>query len=160
MKLMYLAERESLRVYGEPITGDKLVSMQHGPVLSMTLDHMNGALPSQEGGWKTWIEDRAGHDLALKDQSMIRSPEQDLLQLSDSDIEVLADVWKQFGHMSRFDLVKYTHSAACPEWEDPQGSMIPISLEKIFTVLGYSEQGVDSAVTHLQEKSLLSQVLR
>lgn len=160
MKLMYLAERESLRVYGEPITGDKLVSMPHGPVLSMTYDHMNGALLSQEGGWRTWIDDRAGYDLALKDPSMIRSPEQDLLQLSDSDLEVLADVWSKFGHMSRFELVRYTHSEACPEWEDPQGSMNPISLEKLFGVLGYSETGVASAVEHLQDQALLSQALR
>ena len=31
MKLMYLAERESLARYGEPITGDVLVSMKQGP---------------------------------------------------------------------------------------------------------------------------------
>ena len=42
MKLLYLAERESLRLFGEPISGDKLVSMPHGPVLSKTLDMMNG----------------------------------------------------------------------------------------------------------------------
>ena len=43
MKLMYLAERLSLQRYGEPLTGDRLVSMGHGPVLSRTYDHINGA---------------------------------------------------------------------------------------------------------------------
>lgn len=38
MKLMYLAERESFKKYGESITGDAFVSMQHGPVLSGTYD--------------------------------------------------------------------------------------------------------------------------
>ena len=42
---MYLAERESLARYGEPITGDVLVSMKHGPVLSKTLDHITHAKP-------------------------------------------------------------------------------------------------------------------
>src|SRR5688500_6404126 len=77
VKLMYLAERLSLFRYGEPITGDKLVSMPNGPVLSRTYDHINGALPSVEGGWETWITDRAGHVLGLRDVSMVRSPEQD-----------------------------------------------------------------------------------
>ncbi|HTH08426.1 MAG TPA: Panacea domain-containing protein, partial [Acidovorax sp.] len=36
MKLMYLAERRSLKKYGDTITGDAFVSMPHGPVLSMT----------------------------------------------------------------------------------------------------------------------------
>ncbi|GAB1388230.1 Panacea domain-containing protein [Rubrivivax sp.] len=138
VKLLYLAERLSLKRYGEPLTGDHLVAMPNGPVLSMTYDHMNGALPSREGGWESWIADRAGHELALRDPSMLRTPEQDLLRLSDSDLEVLTEVWEQFGHWDRWRLVDYTHSAACPEWEDPDGSSRPISYELLFSKLGYS----------------------
>ncbi len=54
---------------------------------------MNGALPSREGGWESWIADRAGHEVALRDASKLRTPEQDLLRLSDSDLEVLSEVW-------------------------------------------------------------------
>ena len=36
MALLYLAERLSLQRYGEPLTGDRLVSMPHGPVLAET----------------------------------------------------------------------------------------------------------------------------
>lgn len=138
VKLLYLAERLSLKRYGEPLTGDHLVAMPNGPVLSMTYDHMNGALPSREGGWESWIADRAGHELALRDPSRLRTPEQDLLRLSDSDLEVLTEVWEQFGHWDRWRLVDYTHSAACPEWEDPDGSSRPISYELLFSKLGYS----------------------
>lgn len=156
MKLMYLAERESLRKYGEPITGDKLVSMPHGPVLSMTYEHMNGALRSVQRGWSSWIDDRAGHDLALRDPSMIRSPEEDLLELSDDDLEVLDGVWAKFGHMGKFDLVEYTHSEACPEWVDPQGSSAAIPLERLFSALGFSSEGINSAVSHLKEQAQLN----
>src|SRR6266487_2727273 len=45
MKLMYLAERASYKKFGEPLIGDKLVSMDNGPVLSITLNHMNRFLP-------------------------------------------------------------------------------------------------------------------
>lgn len=156
MKLMYLAERESLRLFGEPITGDKLVSMPHGPVLSMTYEHMNGNLPGIEGGWATWVDDRAGHDLALRDQSMIRTPEDDLLELSDDDLTVLGDIWSRFGHMSKFALVDYTHGEGCPEWDDPHGSSAPIPLERLFSALGFSNDGIDSAVRHLSEQAQLN----
>lgn len=160
MKLLYLAERESLRVFGEPISGDKLVSMQHGPVLSKTLDMMNGWGGDAQDGWNAWIEDRSGYDLALRDPSMIRSPEQDLLELSDGDLDVLDSIWSKFGHMGKYELVEYTHSSACPEWEDPCGSSYPISSEKLLQAIGYKDEALRSALEHLEEQALLNATLR
>jgi hypothetical protein len=156
---MYLAERLSLQRYGEPITGDKLVSMPHGPVLSMTYDHINGALPSAPGGWDTWIADRAGHVLALRDGSTIRSPEQDLQRLSDSDLEVLGEIWAQFGHWDRWALVEYTHSDACPEWQDPEGSSQPIPYEVLFAKLGYSQEQAAALVERITQQRQLNVAL-
>lgn len=151
MKLLYLAERRSFALHGEPLTGDALVSMPQGPVLSMTYDHCNGALATREGGWDTWISDRQGHDLELRDPSMIRTPEQDLLALSDGDLEVLAAVWGEFGHIDRWALVRYTHDE-CPEWEDPNGSSRPIDPERLLAVLGYGSEQIAALVGRLQEQ--------
>jgi len=159
VKLMYLAERESIRVFGEPISGDRLVSMPHGPVLSRTLDMMNGWGGEAQGGWNDWVEDRAGHDLALRDPSMIRSPEQDLLELSDGDLEILESVWSEFGHMGKFELVEYTHSGACPEWEDPHGSSRPIPPGRLLKALGYDGEALQSIMQHLNERARLNAVL-
>ena len=41
MKLLYLAERESVRYSGFSMSDDKFLSMPHGPVLSMTLELMS-----------------------------------------------------------------------------------------------------------------------
>ena len=159
VKLLYLAERLSFQRYGEPLTGDSLVSMPNGPVLSTTYDHINGALRSIEGGWDSWISDRAGHIVGLRDPSMIRSPEQDLLQLSGSDLEVLQEVWKEFGHWDRWTLVNYTHSAACPEWKDPNGSSRPIPYKTLFISLGYSEEQSAALVARLAYQRTLSAVM-
>jgi uncharacterized phage-associated protein len=155
IKLLYLAERLSFQRYGEALTGDRLVSMAHGPVLSQTYNHINGAVPSAEGGWDTWISDRAGHVVALRDPSMIRTPEQDLLTLSDSDLEVLGDTWAQFGHWKKFDLVDYTHNN-CPEWEDPDGSSKPIAYPKLFEALGYAPEQITALVSRLSEQERIS----
>lgn len=53
---------------------------------------------------------------------MIRSPELDLLALSDTDIECLTDTWNKFG--SECLLRDYTHTDACPEWEDPMDQIV------------------------------------
>ena len=65
MKLLYLAERRSFELYSEPIIGDRLVSMPHGPVLSFTFNHMNGQLESKPDGWAAWIGGRNDYMLGL-----------------------------------------------------------------------------------------------
>jgi len=157
VKLMYLAERLSLERYGEPLTGDRLVSMPHGPVLSMTYDHINGALPSVEGGWDTWVADRADNIVALRDPDKLRSPDHDLLRLSESDIEVLKETWQHFGHWDRWQLVNYTHSDACPEWEDPDGSSRPIAYNTLFIKLGYSVEQAAALTERLSDQQRLNQ---
>jgi uncharacterized phage-associated protein len=157
LKLLYLAERKSLKEYGEPITGDKLGSMDNGPVLLTTLNHINGQIKSCEGGWDSWISDRAGHNVALRDPSMIRSPEQDLTALSDSDLEVLGSIWGEFGHLGKWVLVEYTHEAL-GEWQNPHGSIIPISYERLFEVLGYGHDQAEAVISRLSEQASINEV--
>ncbi|MGN7039399.1 Panacea domain-containing protein, partial [Neisseria sp. P0003.S003] len=82
---------------------DAWVSMPHGPVLSMTLDFFNGGHESVPHGWATWVSDRENRMLALRDPSMIRKPEEDLLALSETDLEVLESVWENYGQYSAWD---------------------------------------------------------
>lgn len=151
MKLLYLAERRSYEKYGQPIVGDRLVSMPHGPVLSQTLNHLNGLMPSINGGWDSWISDRAEHLVVLAPQVMEKS-KSDLLELSDADAEILAETWDQFGHMSEWQLRDYTH-AHCPEWKDPDGSMIPMKFEELFHALNFTTDQTREYVSLLKEQN-------
>ena len=51
MKLLYLAERTAYLEHGYGISDDTLVSMPYGPVLSSTLNLMNGE-PGRERVWQ------------------------------------------------------------------------------------------------------------
>jgi uncharacterized phage-associated protein len=152
MKLLYLAERGSFERYGTPMIGDRLVSMPHGPVLSITYNHMSGELDSTAGGWDAWIADRAEHNLDLRDREALNSPEDDLLELSDADLAVLSDVWQRFGRMSAWELRQWTHKH-CPEWKDPDGSMIPMRPEDLFAALNFTPEQTREALARLHAES-------
>ena len=50
LKLLYLADRESLRETGRPISGDRHYTLPHGPVLSKIYNLMNTAEDFPEQG--------------------------------------------------------------------------------------------------------------
>ena len=133
MKLMYLAERESLAQYGETITGDNFYSMEHGPVLSITLDHMNNFIDSEPGGWESWISDRENHLLALRHNGDII---QKLAQLSDADLGILNQIYDEYGKYTGIQLRNITHEK-CTEWEDPNYSSTPIPYSRVLKCLGF-----------------------
>lgn len=150
MKLLYLSDREAMDRYGAPLSGDHMVSMPHGPVLSMTLNLMDGDVESSKGGWESWITAKANHELSVV--SDVQPGQLD--ELSPADIEVLEAVWAKFGYMGKYQIRDYTHDH-CAEWEDPHGSSNPIAYEKVFVALGRSkDQAAELAATIETGKTL------
>ncbi|MDE0511993.1 MAG: Panacea domain-containing protein [Gammaproteobacteria bacterium] len=153
MKLMYLAERESLARYGEPIIGDVLVSMKHGPVLSRTLDHINGFIDSEEGGWESWVSAKAGLQLGLQPA---HDPAQ-LTQLSDADMEILDFIWDKFGQYSKYKLRDVTHKI-CQEWEDPGDTSQLIPYSRVLNCVGYKPEVVRELEQRIQDEEELGKM--
>ena len=125
VKLIYLADRESLDKYDYPLLFDQFVSMPHGPVNSITYNYISGCYESKE--WNDFIVDKADHVVALNKKISAK----DLDELSDAEINVLEEVWKKFGAMDKYKIRDYTHDS-CFEWEDPNGSSEPIPYERVF----------------------------
>lgn len=158
IKLMYLAERESMARHGFTMAGDHFVAMPHGPVLSLTLNHVNDAITSAPDGWDSWISDKANHTVGL-----VREVTRDVLdELSDADLAVLEATWKKFGWMTKYQIRDFTHDPKnCPEWEDPEGSSIPITYEAVFKALGFAPEVARDMAAELKaqdrvQKALLS----
>ena len=156
MKLMYLAERESMGRHGYTMTGDRFVSMPHGPVLSLTLNHMDDALESAPDGWDSWVSDKANFVVGL-----VREVSRDALdELSDADLDVLTSVWKKFGWMTKYQIRDYTHDPRnCPEWRDPEGSSYPIAYETVFEALGHEKAIAEAMAKELKAQNQLARVL-
>lgn len=155
MKLLYLADRHALAELGFSISGDRMVSMPHGPVLSETLELANGQSDSLEGGWDSWILDRAGREIALRpDRAVTREA---LDQLSDAEIAVLRKVQDEFGQRSAIALRDYTHRQ-CAEWQDPKGSSQPIAYETVLKAVGKSPAEAAAIAARLEEDRALDAV--
>jgi uncharacterized phage-associated protein len=140
IKLVYLADRESIARFGFPIQDEIRVSMPHGPVNSTTLSYINGEHEAEDSGWADFLSDRDNFEV----MAQVASPE-DFDELSEADIICLDHVWNTFGDMNQWEIRDWTHDRAnLPEWEDPKGSSLPIPLERILLALGI-ENHVEAA---------------
>lgn len=128
-KLLYLAEREFMSLYDVPMLYDRLVSMDHGPVTSVSLNLINGTI--EDHSWKTVIRGRENYDIAVCEGVDFAG----LDELSRADCQVLDLLWERFGHFTQYELRDYTHQH-CPEWENPYGSSERIPHERVFKFLG------------------------
>jgi uncharacterized phage-associated protein len=133
IKLMYFADRESLDLYGQPITGDRYVNMKDGPVLSSVYDLIKhtifGAKPPR-GPWGTIISKKGRWELRL-------TGEPDVTPLSAAEIALLKDVFDTRRQRDRWETRDASH--ALPEWEKPDKSTsTPLPVEQILAVLGKS----------------------
>jgi uncharacterized phage-associated protein len=151
MKLVYLADRESMKLYDGPILFDQMVSMDHGPVNSATYNLVNG-MGAESTGWDDFVGGRRGHDVVLARPVT----NEDLDELSRRDLRVLASVWKEFRHMGKYEIRDYTH-AHCLEWEDPHGSSAPIPYDRIFKFLG--KVNAQALAERIEENQNLSALL-
>lgn len=136
VKLLYLSDREHLQKFDFPILFDDFVSMEHGPVTSMTYNYIKGEKESKDE-WDTFISGRpVNHSVSAKEGVT----EYDLDELSRAEIKTLESVWQQFSSMDRFEIRDWTHDN-CAEWEDPKKSVsgkksIPLPYERVLNCLG------------------------
>lgn len=151
-KLLYLVEREAMRRHGFQVSDDQMVSMPKGPVLSQSLDLTNGFIVSDE--WDGLVEDREQHEVRLK-HAIER---ENLDALSDATISIIDGVWAEFGRMNQWDLVKYTHDQ-CAEWEDPDGSSLPIPAKRVFMALGASAPDAELMAKEVKAQQYLDKLL-
>ncbi|KPW14658.1 hypothetical protein ALO91_102273 [Pseudomonas syringae pv. aceris] len=150
MKLLYLSDREAIDRFNRPISDDSMVSMEHGPVLSRTLDLMKQKIPSD--GWNHWVTSPTHtYDVSLKCGV---TDWEELDELSRADLDVLESVWKKFGHMDRYQLRDYTHDCL-PEWENPGRSSRPIDPASLLQALGRGAEVANEQARELQERKKL-----
>jgi len=132
IKLLYLADRRCLVEAGAPITGDLMVSMPYGPVLSRIYERITWGAENQASPWFDYISE--------PEHYAVRALITDTDELSRYELRVLDETHETFGSMDRWALVRYTHTL--PEWRDPQGSSLAIDPVEILRAEGISAEEI------------------
>jgi uncharacterized phage-associated protein len=147
-KLMYLAERESMKLYDSPMFYDHLVSMPDGPVASITLNFIDGH--NEDAIWSQFVMPRSGVEISAAKNVFIEMMD----SLSVADVEIFDDLWKQFGGYDRYKLRDWTHvKENIPEWKDPDGSSYSIQHKDVFNYLGKDGQLLENDVEEYRQLS-------
>jgi uncharacterized phage-associated protein len=138
MKLLYLADREALVRFGKPITGDRIVAMKHGPVLSRIyglVSQKKQELPESE--WHKFIPRPNSFVYTVKFSGV-----PDVGELSQAEVALIDGVFAKFSGWEEWALVDFTHKL--PEWRDPKDSSVPIPFEDILRAERVPEETIDA----------------
>ncbi len=137
LKMLYLADREAMRLWCAPITGDGLYSMEYGPVPSTIYDLTKGGIRHSDE-WKEAVECDSFDNLRLKSDPGID-------ELSQAEQDILVNIFSQFGSFNFAQMKSYSHGL--PEYDESIGkSSKPISIPTLLKALGKSNEEIDEAI--------------
>jgi uncharacterized phage-associated protein len=127
LKLLYIADRESIRDTGRPITGDRVLAMKHGPVLTGVYDLIRG----QHVRAPRWA-----HHIDTEGYLAVLRHDPGVGELSRGDIARLEELARRFDDWDDWRLVELTHQF--PEWleNQPGDAAKPISHQDIVKAVG------------------------
>jgi uncharacterized phage-associated protein len=107
LKLLYIADRESLAEAGESITGDRAYAMEYGPVLTRVYGFIKGS-GADAGRWDDFIH-TDGYVVEL-----VADPGR--AELSRAIVDKLTDISERYRKHDEFALSDLTHGF--PEWSN------------------------------------------
>lgn len=132
IKLLYLADRESIRRWSFPISFDRYFSLPYGPVLSKTLDLIKAPDEGNHSFWRQHISRPIDHEVKLQ-----LDPGDG--ELSDAECDLIKETYRLVEQIGTFDLVDDLHKTL-PEWKDPNGSRLPITYLELLAILGKTSE--------------------
>jgi uncharacterized phage-associated protein len=135
IKMLYLADKKALESWGKTITGDKMVAMPKGPVLSKIYNLFKGIGTADDlREWNANFTETVSNSIHLA-----KVP--DLGPLSEEEKEVLEAARKEINSVAPWDVAEWLHGC-CPEWADPHGSSRAIDPASILRIAGRTEDEI------------------
>jgi len=135
LKMLYLADKNSLIQWGKTITGDRFVSMPKGPVLSCMYNLFKGtAARKHQKEWDAYFSERVNHSVHLLKKV-------DTGVLSEREMDALDNARKEVKGYAPWEVADWLHKT-CPEWQDPKGSSSPINPRLILRNAGRTPEEI------------------
>lgn len=154
IKWLYLAERASYEEFGEPMTGDKLGALRHGPAPSETLSLIEGtsrAFPKDFWGDLIKLDRVHRHQqVSLVPHCPYKSIDQ-LDRFSEAEFDLLERIWNKYGKWSATRLESHLHNTQeFPEWNWKEGDSTNwIDIETILNCVGFEKDSIESVTKHI-----------
>lgn len=148
IKLVYIADRESLRRWGSPLVHEPRISLKFGPVNQTTMEYVNGDRVD-ESGWSRFVEARRIDSNEVSVASDITLA--DLDELNQAEFKLLDDIWAKHGRFNAFQIAHWTHRPEnVPEWQDPDGGKLPIELIDILRAVDFPDP--EAAIERIEDQ--------
>lgn len=148
LKLLYIADRESIEETGVPITGDEFVAMERGP----TLSHLLNLVKQQTFGLEEWDEyiEKNNYEIHL-----IKDP--GVGKLCRYELKKLRQVWEDRRDKDEWDVARETEQF--PEWQKNEcgPSSRPIPLGDLLDAIG--KRGLLEQITQNAIESIVADKL-
>ena len=148
VKLLYLAERETLARLAHPLTGDAYYALDQGPILSRVVDLCKSA---SRGVWSAQIERSGLWAVRLK-----TAP--DLGSLSPAETTILEEIAKAHRDNDQWELSTLMHRL--PEWRDPRGARVEIAPTDILAALGKTPEQIRAILDEAEDDARVDALFR
>ena len=150
LKLLYIADRESLRETMRPVLGGKTVAMKNGPLHSDVYD----LIKYQNQAWTCYIN--------LYEYDVVLTDDPGDSELSDYEIGLLSNIAEKYSGFTEWQLVDLTHGFS--EWlknypNPTENTSRPIHLGDILDAVGLQAQK-DEILTKISSESREDQAFR
>lgn len=153
LKLLYLIDRQALLRWGQPITGDDVVAMKRGPVLSRIFDLVSQKKQDLPGSlWHQFIPRPAPYVYTVEFDGA-----EDTSQLSAAELSLIDETFSLHREMSEDELVELTHQL--PEWQDPGVTSKPIPFESILRAENVSPEEIAAIAREVEADDFLDRTL-
>ena len=153
-KWLYLAERGSYEEFGEPLIGDRLAAMRHGPAPSETVAILEGRsriFPKDVFSDIITVDREKTHQYVTLAPDCIYESVDDIDRFSEAEIELLDSIWDKYGNWSTKDLETYLHDTKkFPEWDWEEGDGTNwIELENLLKIVGFPDEDISPIVQRI-----------
>jgi uncharacterized phage-associated protein len=164
VKLLYFVDREALVRRSEPVTGDRMVSMDHGPVLSRTLNLINEdrehASEHEIVEWQHYVSPRDGNDIKPVAVEPTEGPALRAFydELSRWELALIDEIADTYGGKTAGQLIDIGHKL--PEWHAPGGTSTTIEPAEILLHAGRSQDEIEELKRLATESTFLQYATR
>jgi len=161
-KLLYFADKEHLIRYGRPIIGDKYYALNLGPLPSQADDffdeveaaHVAGPTTPQQEEFFRYLDIVADYW-----HRYVARGEEDFRVFSKSDLQVLSEIAKKYGHLHWKQLVEISHQEPAYKLADkerPKDGRAPMPYETFFE--GTNSEMLEVAEAEQEHRNLVAAI--